>query len=45
MAAYERALQPKEIMVLKGGHYSAYLEGFEAASGAAVEFFKKHLLE
>jgi cephalosporin-C deacetylase-like acetyl esterase len=45
MAAYERALQPKSIVVLKGGHYSAYLEGFEAASRSAIAFFKQHLYE
>ncbi len=33
--AYEKALEPKKLVILPGGHFDAYVSGFEAASGAA----------
>lgn len=44
LAAYERALHPKRLVTLRGGHFDAYLDGFEAASSAAGEWFKQHLM-
>jgi hypothetical protein len=43
LSAYERALEPKSLVLMPGGHYTAYLEGFEVASKAAVDWFRKHL--
>ena len=43
LAAYERALQPKKLLLLKGGHFEAYVEDFDAASGAARDWFLEHL--
>jgi len=43
-AAYNRALEPKRILVLKGGHFDAYVEDFERASGAARDWLVEHLL-
>ncbi|HVN27531.1 MAG TPA: alpha/beta hydrolase [Candidatus Binataceae bacterium] len=43
-AAYNRALEPKRILVLEGGHFDAYVKDFERASGAARDWFAKHLL-
>jgi uncharacterized protein len=43
LAAYERALEPKSLVLIPGGHFAAYLEGFEVASRAAVDWFAKHL--
>ncbi|ABG05367.1 peptidase S15 [Rubrobacter xylanophilus DSM 9941] len=43
LAAYERALEPKELVLLPGGHFDAYVEDFEAASGAARDWFVEHL--
>ncbi|NVN09623.1 alpha/beta hydrolase [Nguyenibacter vanlangensis] len=43
LAAYERALEPKSLVLMPGGHYSTYLEGFETASRAAIEWFARHL--
>lgn len=43
LRAYERALEPKELVVLPGGHFDPYLDGFEASTGAAVRFFRSHL--
>ena len=44
LAGYERALHPKKLVVLKGGHFDAYIDGFEAAAGAATGWFVEHLL-
>ena len=42
--AYEKALEPKKLVILPGGHFDAYVSGFEAASGAASDWFAQHLL-
>lgn len=41
--AYERALEPKQLHILAGGHFDAYVEEFDLASAAACEFFVTHL--
>jgi fermentation-respiration switch protein FrsA (DUF1100 family) len=43
LAAYERALQPKRLLTLKGGHFDAYTQDFDAASSAACQWFSEHL--
>ena len=43
LAAYERAPEPKRLVTLKGGHFDAYVAGFEAASGAARDWFVQNL--
>jgi uncharacterized protein len=43
LAAYERARQPKRLVMLKGGHFDAYVADFDAASGAARDWFLEHL--
>jgi fermentation-respiration switch protein FrsA (DUF1100 family) len=43
LAAYERARQPKKLVMLKGGHFDAYVADFDAASGAARDWFAEHL--
>jgi hypothetical protein len=45
LAGYERALHPKRLIPLKGGHFDAYIAGFEEASSAASDWFKQHLLD
>jgi len=42
-AAYNRALEPKQLLVLAGGHFDAYVKDFEPSSGAARDWFLKHL--
>lgn len=42
LAAFERALSPKQLVTLAGGHFDAYVAGFETASTAAVEWFARH---
>ena len=44
LQGYERALHPKRLVTLKGGHFDAYLDGFGAASTAAGEWFRQHLM-
>lgn len=43
LAAYERALQPKRLVTIPGGHFDPYLSQFDTASAAAVSWFKEHL--
>jgi fermentation-respiration switch protein FrsA (DUF1100 family) len=43
IAAYERANEPKRLALLPAGHFDAYVDGFDAASGAACEWFVEHL--
>ena len=43
IAGYERALHPKRLVCLKGGHFDAYIAGFAEASSAASSWFKEHL--
>ncbi len=43
LKAYERALQPKQLILLKGGHFDPYQSEFPAASEAAIGWFKAHL--
>jgi fermentation-respiration switch protein FrsA (DUF1100 family) len=42
-AAYNRALEPKSILILSGGHFDAYVNDFERASVAARDWFVRHL--
>ncbi len=42
--AYERALEPKRLVVLPGRHFDAYTTAFDDASGAAADWFAQHLL-
>ena len=41
LGAYERARQPKKLVMLKGGHFDAYVADFDAASGAARDWFRR----
>ncbi|GAA5168763.1 alpha/beta hydrolase [Pseudonocardia eucalypti] len=42
--AYERAREPKQILVTLGGHFDAYTgAGFDECAGAARDHFVKHL--
>lgn len=43
LGAYERALEPKELRLVEGGHFAPYLSEFPAASGAARDWFTRHL--
>jgi uncharacterized protein len=43
IAAYERAYEPKRLVLLPGGHFDAYVEMFDQSSGPACEWFRAHL--
>lgn len=43
LAAYNRALEPKRLVLLPGGHFDAYVKDFHTASGAACDWFRAHL--
>jgi fermentation-respiration switch protein FrsA (DUF1100 family) len=43
LAAYERALEPKKLVALSGGHFDAYVKDFDATSKPAVDWFTRHL--
>ena len=43
IAAFETARQPKELIILPGGHFDAYTKGFDASSGQARDWFTRHL--
>lgn len=43
LAAYERALEPKRLALIAGGHFDAYLGSFDRASAAALAWFREHL--
>jgi fermentation-respiration switch protein FrsA (DUF1100 family) len=43
LAAYERALEPKRLQLISGGHFDPYLSQFDMASGAAIAWFREHL--
>ena len=44
LAAYERALEPKRLTLIPGGHFDPYLGQFPLANAAAAEWFHEHLL-
>lgn len=43
LQAYETALEPKKLVMLKGGHFDAYVVSFDTSAGAAVAWFGEHL--
>jgi fermentation-respiration switch protein FrsA (DUF1100 family) len=43
LAAYARALEPKELTLLAGGHFDAYVKDFDLSSVAARDWFVRHL--
>ncbi|MEV6026646.1 alpha/beta fold hydrolase [Streptomyces sp. NPDC052036] len=43
LAAYERALEPKRLQLIPGGHFDPYTTQFDQASTAALAWFREHL--
>ena len=43
IGAYEQAREPKKLVILPGGHFDAYVKGFDASSGPARDWFREHL--
>jgi fermentation-respiration switch protein FrsA (DUF1100 family) len=44
IAAYDKAHEPKKLVILPGAHFDAYGKGFESASGPARDWFTQHLI-
>jgi uncharacterized protein len=42
--AYERAREPKKLVILPGGHFDAYVDGFDVSGPAARDWFVQHLV-
>jgi hypothetical protein len=43
IGAYEQAREPKKLVILPGGHFDAYVDGFDASSRPALAWFQEHL--
>jgi fermentation-respiration switch protein FrsA (DUF1100 family) len=43
--AYNRALEPKRLVILKGGHFDAYVKSFDHSSSAARDWLVQHLID
>ena len=43
LEAYQRALEPKRLMLVRGGHHSVYSTHLAVTTAAAVEWFQQHL--
>jgi uncharacterized protein len=43
LEAYNRALEPKRLVLLPGGHFEPYTTYFAQSSGAARDWFVQHL--
>jgi fermentation-respiration switch protein FrsA (DUF1100 family) len=43
IAAFEKAREPKKLTILPGGHFDAYVKGFEPSSTQARDWFVRHL--
>ena len=43
LAAYERALHPKRLVTIEGGHFDPYVTSFQRSSNTALEWFLEHL--
>jgi uncharacterized protein len=44
LRAFNKALEPKKLMIVPGDHYGSYLEAFDQTSAAARDWFAQHLL-
>jgi hypothetical protein len=44
LAAYERALEPKRLVLIPGGHFDPYVAQFPLAAAAATAWYSEHLL-
>ncbi|MGQ3057436.1 MAG: alpha/beta hydrolase [Nevskia sp.] len=43
LEAYEKALQPKKLITMPGGHFAAYIDNFETAGPGSRDWFAEHL--
>lgn len=43
ITAYERANEPKRLVLLAGGHFDAYVEMFDQSARPACDWYRSHL--
>jgi uncharacterized protein len=43
IAAFDTAHQPKELVIVPGGHFDAYVKSFDTFGGRARDWFTRHL--
>jgi fermentation-respiration switch protein FrsA (DUF1100 family) len=43
LATYQKAREPKKLVLLPGGHFDAYVKGFDASMVPARDWFLEHL--
>ncbi len=43
LAVYHKAREPKKLVILPGGHFDAYVKGFDASMVPARDWFLEHL--
>ena len=43
LEAYEKALQPKKLLTMPGGHFAAYIDNFSTAGPGSRDWFAEHL--
>jgi uncharacterized protein len=43
LEAYERAHEPKKLVMIPGGHFDPYLSGFDASCGAPLKWLQENL--
>ena len=43
LATYQKAREPKKLVILPGGHFDAYAKGFDASMVPARDWFLEHL--
>jgi len=43
--AFGRAREPKQLVIIPGGHFDAYVSGFEQSSTPALNWFQQHLMK
>jgi hypothetical protein len=44
IAGFDRAREPKKLVILPGGHFDAYVSGFALSSGNAIAWYKQWLM-
>jgi uncharacterized protein len=45
IAGYATANEPKKLIVMPGGHFDAYVDGFDVAATAGAQWFTEHLID
>jgi fermentation-respiration switch protein FrsA (DUF1100 family) len=43
LAAYQRALEPKQLVLMPGGHYAGFFDAYKQSSQATIDWFHRYL--